>query len=315
MNTQSSQSGRQMLLRLIQAARSSPSAALDNADAVDYDWSTPHSFTPGQLEKLGEFISRSAQTIGHSLREFLRNDIVLEPAEMNPYFAAQLQAQQVEEDQFSVALVDPSGKQGGLIALTGQTVNAWVGKLLGGSKADLTSEREPSLVENALLLDVFRALNTGFQEASSTVGVSGFNLVETVYKGSYPLDKSYEGEYYQIPYLSSESDQTPIFSFILSGEVLGPITTGSDRPAIRTRPENNRKIILENLKQADLIARVSLGQVPVTMQDLVSLEPGDVMLINKQVGEPIDLLVGEKVIRRGLPVRCGDNYAVQITNS
>lgn len=315
MNMQSSQSGRQMLWRLIQAARSNPSAVLEDADAVDYDWSIPHSFNPGQLEKLGDFVSSSAQTIGRALREFLGDEILLTPAEINPYFATQLQAEQVEEDQFSAALVDPSGKQGGLIALTGQTVNAWVGKLLGGSKVDLTSEREPSLVQNALLLEVFRTLITGFQKASSAVGGSGFNLVETVYKGSYPLDKSYEGEYYQIPYLTPESGQTPIFSFILSGDVLEPIATGSDRPAIRTRPENNRTIILENLKQADLIARVSLGEVPVTMQDLMSLEPGDVMLINKQVGEPIDLLVEEKVVRRGLPVRCDDSYAVRITNS
>ena len=41
------------------------------------------------------------------------------------------------------------------------------------------------------------------------------------------------------------------------------------------------------------------------------LEIGDVLLLNKQIGEPVDILISDKKIMKGLPVQYKGRYGVQ----
>jgi flagellar motor switch protein FliN/FliY len=58
---------------------------------------------------------------------------------------------------------------------------------------------------------------------------------------------------------------------------------------------------------------VVLGKTKVDLQKLLQLSKGDVMEVNKNIGEFVDILVNNQVIAQGEVVAVGENYGVKVT--
>jgi len=58
---------------------------------------------------------------------------------------------------------------------------------------------------------------------------------------------------------------------------------------------------------------VELGKATISLKELLSLEVGDVVVLDKRVGEPLNILVGKKVKMKGMPGRSGRRLAIKIT--
>ncbi|AHE55642.1 hypothetical protein NX02_19915 [Sphingomonas sanxanigenens DSM 19645 = NX02] len=59
-----------------------------------------------------------------------------------------------------------------------------------------------------------------------------------------------------------------------------------------------------------VIAR--LGEVEMTLGALLALKRGDVVTLDRQMNEPIDLLLNDQVIARGTIVAVEDRFGVRI---
>ena len=51
-----------------------------------------------------------------------------------------------------------------------------------------------------------------------------------------------------------------------------------------------------------------------TIQDLLGLGPGAVIELDKIAGEPLDILVNDRLVARGEAVVVGDKFGVRITD-
>lgn len=58
---------------------------------------------------------------------------------------------------------------------------------------------------------------------------------------------------------------------------------------------------------------IELGRTNMAISELLALGPGSVVELNKLAGEPVDLLVNNKVIARGEVVVVDENFGVRIT--
>ena len=58
-----------------------------------------------------------------------------------------------------------------------------------------------------------------------------------------------------------------------------------------------------------------LGRALATMEQVLSLEAGDVLLLQKQADGAADLFVGDKVVALGFPVTCEGHYALQVASA
>lgn len=79
-------------------------------------------------------------------------------------------------------------------------------------------------------------------------------------------------------------------------------------PAGRTEGRN-----IDLLMDVNLPIAIELGRTRMSIADILALGPGSVVELNKLAGEPVDLLVNQKVVARGEVVVIDENFGVRIT--
>ena len=70
---------------------------------------------------------------------------------------------------------------------------------------------------------------------------------------------------------------------------------------------------LDLLLDIPLEVSVELGRCRMTIQELLALGPGSVVELGKVAGEPLDVLVNDRLVARGEAVVVNDKFGVRIT--
>ncbi|UCC79193.1 MAG: flagellar motor switch protein FliN [Candidatus Zixiibacteriota bacterium] len=70
---------------------------------------------------------------------------------------------------------------------------------------------------------------------------------------------------------------------------------------------------IEMLLDVTLPISIELGRTSMPIQDILNLGPGSVVELNRLAGEPVDLLVNDKLIARGEVVVVDENFGVRVT--
>jgi len=103
------------------------------------------------------------------------------------------------------------------------------------------------------------------------------------------------------------------FSLLLLARFLEPAAL--DNPLARRQaddPQATAERIRRWIEAAPVLVRAQLGKTSLTLSDLLALEPGDVVVLDRMVGETVDLTVDGRIVLRAQPVQCQGRYAVQI---
>ena len=70
---------------------------------------------------------------------------------------------------------------------------------------------------------------------------------------------------------------------------------------------------IDLLMDVDLPIAIELGRTKMSIADILGLGPGSVVELNKLAGEPVDLLVNQRVVARGEVVVVDENFGLRIT--
>ena len=71
---------------------------------------------------------------------------------------------------------------------------------------------------------------------------------------------------------------------------------------------------IDFLLDVPLGVSVELGRTKIVVRDMLRLGPGSVLELDKMIGEPLDLLVNDKLIARGEVVVFDENFGIRITD-
>jgi flagellar motor switch protein FliN len=83
---------------------------------------------------------------------------------------------------------------------------------------------------------------------------------------------------------------------------------GNLTPSKQTEPRN-----LNMLMDVSLPISIELGRTTMAIEDILNLGPGSVVELDKLAGEPVDLLVNNKLMAKGEVVVIDENFGVRIT--
>ncbi len=67
------------------------------------------------------------------------------------------------------------------------------------------------------------------------------------------------------------------------------------------------------LVDIELEARIQFGAREMTLGELLETGAGDVLELDRLVSDPVDLVVGDRIVARGEVVVVGGNFALQVT--
>ncbi len=75
---------------------------------------------------------------------------------------------------------------------------------------------------------------------------------------------------------------------------------------------NQQTPSLSALTEVPVQLTVRVGTVAMTLGELLALEPGSVVMLEKKIGEPVEILAGDRVVARGELVRVEEELGVRI---
>ncbi len=83
---------------------------------------------------------------------------------------------------------------------------------------------------------------------------------------------------------------------------------------LATATEEDGPVNIDLILDLPLQIVVELGRTKMLINDLLQIGQGSVIELNKQVGEPLDVLVNGKLVARGEVVVVKDKFGIRITD-
>ena len=298
-----------MLERLIRAARSDRAADISPDEVSEYDWSVPHCLTRGQREQLKNLADQVAGGISAALGGLLDADVTLRGGDVTEHYASRLL--EVDQDEAYAVVTDESSNVVGVVAMPMSIAAGSVVKLLGGSGDAAPSEREMTDLEQDLLVDVLEAATQSLSGAVLGNGGPALKCSPQLVTGRYRIPADEGAVYYRIPFVEQAHREEPCLAFILSGDVMEPVVFPERNAGVERTPEQTRRDLVDCVQHVVMDVRAGLW-TSVPMGDILTLEPGDVVLLGRGPDTPISLSAGDLTLAQCLPVRCEGFYGIQL---
>lgn len=73
------------------------------------------------------------------------------------------------------------------------------------------------------------------------------------------------------------------------------------------------EVALDLLRDVDLDVKVVLGRSQLYVEDILKLRSGSVIELDKLAGDPLDILVNDRLVARGEVLVLNDNFCIRIT--
>ncbi|GAB4098632.1 flagellar motor switch protein FliN [Sinomonas halotolerans] len=107
----------------------------------------------------------------------------------------------------------------------------------------------------------------------------------------------------------------PVHLFVASGETAGYVLVQEADAASPSRPADLADLAprLHRIKDVELGLAVEIGRARLAVRDIMGLEPGQVIELDRSAGAPADVLVNGRLVARGEVVVLENDYAVRIT--
>lgn len=98
-------------------------------------------------------------------------------------------------------------------------------------------------------------------------------------------------------------------------DVMSEDAVGQPAKFSRMNPnsEASDKAGIELIMDVSTTVSVELGRSSMVIKDVMDLGPGSIIELNKLAGEPVDILINDKLIARGEVIVINENFGVRVT--
>lgn len=91
-----------------------------------------------------------------------------------------------------------------------------------------------------------------------------------------------------------------------------PIAAMPDLGRLVAQQINAANSPIDLLKDVELNVKIELGRTKMFVEDVLKLSEGAVVELDKLAGDPVDILVNERLVARGEVLVLNDNFCVRI---
>jgi flagellar motor switch protein FliM len=298
-----------------------------------YDFRRPDKFSKDQLRTLAQVHEQFGRTAGSNLSAHLRFTakplamVLGEPSQMifSEYLAGLTLPAQL------LHLTSPQLAGPMLLDLDLPLARAWVDRWLGGSGEIPLDRVEPTSIESALITRLLDDLWPDLTEAWSavadvTVGPApGASLALTPTQIRLPISPSdvVAVLQFEIRYeIARTTDALPVpqtapMSICIPHATVEPIlarlsTTSWHEKTQKAVDSRDRADLTATLQGVDIPVRALLGGVELSVEELASLKPGDVIRFGERADQPVRISVMDQAMAWGVPGRVGDRIALRL---
>ncbi|MCD6161904.1 MAG: flagellar motor switch protein FliM [candidate division Zixibacteria bacterium] len=286
--------------------------------AIAYDFKHPNRVSKDQMRTLESLHSNFAGHFGSALSGITRSVIDIDL----------LSVDQITYSEFIMSLVSPSCtyvfslaplEGGGILDFNPSVVFSFVDRMFGGLGKSLSTERELTGIEKALMTKIS---NRGFKELekawahiqSLQIKMSALEsnpqFIQIVPPGETVIVISL-----QMKMQATSGIMTICYPYLTLESIVGKLSAQNwiDKNK-KMMGEDDSNLNKKRLAPVTTDIKAILGNSSVSIRDLLSLEEGDVLRINKHAKSSIDIYIGDKIKFQGKPGKAGKQMAVKINS-
>ena len=299
--------------QLLMAVGSGPLEDASGIKATEYNWNEPHYFDRNQLNRLDDFAKKVARAMSVQFVDFCHSEFDVTVVSASQHFAAELIDQSMESGQndYYLAFGTEQDHSCGLISIPTNTAFSWATQLLGDPESEgEDSGRDLSQLEESLLVDLLSALIKAFSQKYWDLRPS-----KNITRRLFPLELNGTEELYKIVFDVKKDDQEKgfeIYILILCSR-LESVVGKAEEVVSGFSADDISKAILAHMQQMPVFITAQLASTVLTLKEIMSLEVGDILLLDKKVSEPIELMTRGRTALLGRPAKSAGKYAVVIT--
>lgn len=299
--------------QLLAAVGSTPKEDAAQVEATEYNWYDPHYFSADQLGKLDAFAETAARAMATRFSEFCHSRFDVTVTSITQRFASELikEVSVAEQKDYSVLFGADTERSCGFIGMPEQTASAWSRQLLGDSEPEEDSGRDLSSLEESLLLDLISALVEAFSDSDATCD---FCLIGSFVRGRWPLELQDIDEVCKMSFdvKKADSQGSSGVYFLIPCRALDAVAGRASRATGEYSASEISRAILDHLQEMTVQICVQLASTTLTFGEIMNLQVNDMLLLDKPVDEPVELIVDDRAVYSGRPVKSGGKYAVTI---
>ena len=316
--------------QLLAAVGSRPTEDTTQIEATEYNWHQPHYFSEDELGQLNDFTEQIAATVAEKFAQLCHSDFDVTIASTTQHFAGEFFEQIAASGQNDYYLgfgppdegqsQEPAREGCGFIGIHAQTAVTWVTQLLGDVESEIDPSRALSDLEESLLLDIASAIIASL--AGLLHGYSDIQPASAITRGQPPFELQGIQELCKIVFVVEQAASAgdppqrtnggEAYILIACSE-LAPSVGKAAEANIEVSSQGRSKAILEHLQQTPVSVTARLACTALTFEEIVSLRPSDVLLLDKGIDEPVDLIVEGRTLFRGQLAKLAGQHAVVIT--
>ena len=183
--------------------------------------------------------------------------------------------------------------------------------MLGDPESEVEdSGRDLSQLEESLLLDLLSALIKAFSQK-----YWDFKPDKNIVRRLFPIELKGTEEICKITFDVKKADQekgTEAY-IMLRCSKLESVVGKAEEAVGSFSADDISKAILGHMQKMPVFITAQLASTALTLKEIMSLEVGDILLLDKKVNEPIELITSGRTALLGQPARLSGKNAVVIT--
>ena len=308
--------GRAKIGQLLAAVGSRPAPDEAPPQATPYDWRDPHCFNADQQTRLAQALGPVAARMAEIFARARNSAFEVSLKGLTQHFAGDLCRRMELDRDYCLTFAPEKGPPCGFVSIAPQTTIAWVTWLLG----DADSTRDPNLalssLEESLLSDLLTAVLEAF--LAPLRAQHDLRPADPLCKGQPNLQFELTEEVARIVFQVKNADpgEPCEITFVVPCSRLAALA-GKTAPTAppKVSPQELSRALMEHLQQVPVTVRATLTSTTLTFQEILDLGPGDILLLDKPLDGPAELILDGRSIFRGRPVQSQGQYAVVILES
>jgi flagellar motor switch protein FliM len=298
--------------QLLSVVGSGPMEDTTGIEATEYNWNKPHYFDTKQFKKLDNFTKMVAKAMTVKFVDFCHSQFDVTVVSTKQHFAAELvdQAMESKQNDYYLAFGTDQDHPCGLISIPIKTAFIWATQLLGDPESEENSGRDLSQLEESLLLDLLSALIEAFSK-----NIWDFQPAKNIVRGFFPFELKGTEELCKITLDVKKTDQesgSEACILVLCSKLESVVGKAAETVG-GFSAEDISKAILGHMQQIPICITAQLASTVLTLEEIMSLEVGDILLFDRKVNESIELIVSGQTAFRGRPAKSAGKHAVLIT--
>jgi len=305
---------REKIQQLLAAVGSRKTENDTQIEFTEYDWHQLHYFSNDKLVKLGSFTEKTASAIAEKFAQLYNSDFNVSVTSTTQHFAKELlqQTQDSEQNDCYLTFGIHQDHPCGYLSIPGQTAIIWVTQLLGDTESEKDPDSVLSELEESLLLDIASAIVEAFSKSNSS-----YDLLPAkgIVKEQLPLEMQGTEELCKITFSveKNDSENSSEVHLLIFCDKLAAAVEETAQTNSKFSSEDISTAILEHLHKMSLCVTGQLASTHLTFEQIISLMPDDILLLDKKIDESIELIIQDRTVFRGRPAKSAGNYAVAIT--